>query len=129
MDRLRNFTAIVAVMCAISCSRQDRDLEQHQETLASLSSSTAAIVDAWLHGSVSGTFTLSALEQMLALVEQDRASLTASPKLLIDQRGAALADSAAQMSVRIASIMSAVQDADAHRAREQVAAIPFHKAS
>jgi hypothetical protein len=97
--------------------------------MASLSSSTAAIVDAWLRGSVSGTYTSTALEQMLMMVEADRAALTASPKLLIDPRGAMLADSAARFSQRIAAILSAVQRADSATVRAEVAAIPFQRAS
>jgi len=87
------------------------------------------IVDAWLHGSVSGTYTSTALQQMLMMVEQDRSALTASPKLLIDQRGAALADAAAQFSQSLAAILSAVERADDAAVRTQLAAIPFRRAT
>jgi hypothetical protein len=129
MDRLRNLAAAIALLGAVSCSRQDRELQQHQETMASLSGSTTAIVNAWLGGSVSGTYTSTALEDVLMMVEQDRYALAVSPKLLIDQRGAAIADSAAQLSQRLAAILSAVQQANSTAARAQVAAIPFQKPS
>jgi len=130
MDRLRTIAVVsLAVMAVTGCGRQDSQLQQHEETMESLSSSTSAIVDAWLHGSVSGTYTATALEQMLMLVEQDRSSLTASSKLLIDRRGAVLADSAAELSQRIANLLSAVQRADSVEARAQLAAIPFRRAS
>jgi hypothetical protein len=63
------------------------------------------------------------------LVEQDRSALTASPKLLIDQRGTALADSAAKLSTSVAALLSAVQTGDGDGARRQIAALPFQKTS
>ena len=98
-------------------------------TIETIGTRPAAIVDAWLRGSVSGTYTSTALEQMLTMVEADRAALTTSPKLLIDPRGAALADSAARFSQRLAAIMAAVQRADGATARAEAAAIPFQRAS
>src|SRR5215207_1159132 len=107
MDALR-VGVVATVLCIAGCSRQDRQLQDHHDAFASLSASTKKMVEVWLDGSTSGTYTLSALDQMLMMVEQERSALTASSKLLIDQRGAAMADSASQLSRQIAEMITDV---------------------
>ena len=124
MDGLRVAT-IAAVLCVAGCSRQDRQLQDHHDAFASLSASTKMMVEVWLEGSTSGTYTLTALEQMFLMVEQERSALAASPNLLIDQRGAAIADSASQLSRQIASMLTDVRSADGDGARRHVEQLPF----
>jgi hypothetical protein len=124
MDGLRA-AVVAAVICIAGCSRQDRQLQDHQDAFASLSASTKRIVTVWLDGSTSGTFTITALDQMLLMVEQERSTLTASPQLLIDPRGGAMADSASQLSHQIAAMINDVRSADGDGARRHLDQLPF----
>jgi uncharacterized protein YPO0396 len=110
---------------AVSCSRQDERLSQHKEKLESLGSSTAAIGEAWLAGSTSGTYTTTALEQTFMLVEQERTALTTTPDALIDPRGAHLSQAAERLSRLIASIIHDVRAAHAASVRQHLTEIPI----
>jgi hypothetical protein len=128
MDRL-GIVLMIAALCATSCSRQDRVLEEHRKSFESLSATTAAIAHGWLDGSTSGTYTSAALEQTLRMAEQERIAIAQSAKLLIDPRGAALAAAAADLSNSIAAMFSAVRSADGDMVRRQVATLPFRNKS
>jgi hypothetical protein len=121
--------ALLAAICAAACSRHDTRLADHADAFASLSATTTAIVDNWLRGSVSGTYALTALDRTYVLVEQERTALTSSASLVIDARGAALADSAADLAHHIADLIAAVSRADAAGARHQLGELPFQKAT
>lgn len=121
--------AIFALLCASSCSRKDQQLVDHSEAFQSLSATATAVVDDWLNGSISGTYTLTALDQTYLLVEQERASMSSSASTVIDPRGAALADSASELAHHIALMMAAVRSADAASARRQLDDLPFHDES
>jgi hypothetical protein len=123
-----------AVSCALlaaaflilqACGRQDQRLRQHQEKLESLGATTAAIGEAWLAGSTSGTFTRGALAQTFQLVEQERAALAASPEALLDPRGAALSRNAEALSRLLSTLIQDVRGADAASARRRLAQIPI----
>jgi hypothetical protein len=118
---------IVAVLCAASCSRTDAKLEDHSDAFASLSATTTRIVEAWLSGSVSGTYALTALDQTYVLVEQERSALTARPSMVSDERGAAMSDAAVTLARHIAETISAVRDADGGLARQHLQELPFRK--
>lgn len=121
--------AILVLLCAPSCSRTDQRLVDHADAFQSLATTTVTIVQDWLDGSVSGTFALTALDRTYLLVEQERASLSASPSMVIDSRGASLADTATTLAHDIAVMIAAVRNADAGAARQQLATLPFRKAS
>src|SRR5215218_7452377 len=97
-----------AGLTAGACARQDARLQQHQEKLESLGSTTAAIGRAWLDGHTSGTFTRTALEQTFLLVEQERSALAGSPQSLLDPRGAHLSQAAEGLSRLLATTINDV---------------------
>ena len=84
-----------------------------------------AIDEAWLDGKLSGTFTVTALEQTLQLAEQERAALAASPEKLADPRGAQLSQSAEQLSRLLAATIRDVRAADAGAVRRHLADNPL----
>jgi hypothetical protein len=118
--------ALAAVgLSAGACVRQDARIQQHQEKLESLGSTTAAIGRAWLGGDTSGTFTRTALEQTFRLVEQERSALAGSPQALLDPRGAHLSQAAESLSRLLAMTINDVDAADAGSVRRRLTEIPI----
>ena len=78
---------------------------------------------------MSGTYALTALDRTYLMVEQERAALTASASMVIDERGASMADSASELARHIAVMISAVRSADAGAARQQLDDLPFRNES
>ena len=117
----------ILVVCAFigcaACARQDTKLEQHQKALQSLRSTTTAIAGAWLDGKISGTYTRTALERTFQLIEQERATLAASPRMLSDPRGAQLSQAAEHMSRVVALMVNDVTTASGPSMRQRVAEI------
>ena len=110
---------------AAGCARQDASLQQHQEKLESLASTTTAIAEAWLGGSTSGTYTVTALTRTLALVEQERSAFATLPEALLDHRGAALSQQAERLSRLIASMVGEVRAADGQGVRSLLTSMPL----
>jgi hypothetical protein len=106
-------------MFSFGCGRQDARLQQHQEKLESLATTTQAIAGAWLAGSVSGTYASTALDQTLRLVEQERSALAATPELLVDRRGARLSQRAERMSRLLALMVHDVDASDGRSLRQR----------
>jgi hypothetical protein len=117
--------ALAAAVCHPACVRQDAAIQQHQEKLESLGSTTLAICRAWLAGDTSGTFTRTALEQTFQLVEQERSALARSPQALVDPRGAHLSQASESLSRLLAITISDVGAADAGSVRRHLSEIPF----
>ena len=107
------------------CSREDQRLQQHRKQFESLGATTAAIGEAWLAGSVSGTFTLTALDRTFQLVEQEQTALAASPNALLDPRGAELSQAAEKLLRLLARLTGDVRSADATAVRQHLADIPI----
>lgn len=118
------FAALVGLSVS-ACAARDTRLQQHQEKLESLGSSTTAIAEAWLSGSVSGTYAVTALHQTLVLVEQERGALAAEPDALADARGAALSQAAERLSRLIAVMMHDVRAANGAAVRRRLAEMPI----
>jgi hypothetical protein len=121
---LSYFVMAAVTLTCVTCSWQDERLQQHQEKFESLGSTMVAIGEAWLSGSVSGTYAVTALEQTFHLVEQERASLTASPQALVDPRGARLSEAADRLSRLLAVMIHDVRAANAAAVRQHLAEIP-----
>jgi len=115
---------ILAIVLA-GCAREDEEIRQHRQAFASLGSTMAAIDEAWLDGTISGTFTVTALEQTQQLAEQERAALAASPEMLADPRGAQLSQSAERLSRLLAASIRDVRAADADAVRRHLADNPL----
>ena len=125
MRRHRTLTCLLCwAVSSAACHRQDQQLQQHTEKLASLRATTVAVGEAWLAGQVSGTYAHTALDQTFMLVEQERRSLAATPQALLDPRGAALSQAAERHSRLLALMIHDVQGADAGAARRRLAEIP-----
>ncbi len=103
-----------------ACSGTDRSLQKHQDTLDSLASTTAAIADAWLAGSVSATFAGTAFEQTFQLVEEERSAVGGDPNMLADPRGARLTQTAEALARVLAVMMSDVRRSDASAMRRHL---------
>jgi hypothetical protein len=118
-------TLIIALIAATSagCLRQDDQLRQHREKLASLEASATAIGESWLAGRASGTFTTTALEQTFHLVENERSAVASAPAALLDPRGAELSQSAERLSRLLAAMMRDVRAADPSAVRQQMTTI------
>ena len=116
---------LAAALAASACSRRDVRIQQHKEKLESLGATTAAIGEAWLKGSVSGTYTGTALEQTFMLIEQERTSLASAPQALLDPRGAQLSKSAERLSRLVAVLLDDVNGGDSSSARKHLSEIPI----
>jgi hypothetical protein len=126
LSAFRLISAALAIcMSAGACARQDARIQQHQERLESLGSTTAAVGRAWLDGDTSGTFTRTALEQTFLMVEQERSALAESPQALLDPRGAHLSQAADGLSRLLALTINDVRAADAGSLRRRLTEIPI----
>jgi hypothetical protein len=81
----------------------------------------AALGDAWLSGNASATYTRTALEQTLELLETERGELVASPALLADPKGADLSQTADRLSRIAALVWKDVGDGNSEAARRHLA--------
>jgi hypothetical protein len=109
---------------ASGCASQDARLQKQQEAFASLRATTVRIGQAWLAGDVSGTYTYTAFDQTFRLLDDQRASLTASPQLLADARGGQLSQNAERLSRLLALLMADVRRSDGSSARKHLAELP-----
>ena len=107
-----------------ACSSPAKQLVQAQKKIDGLAATTRAIGQAWLNGDVSSTYTGTAFKQTLQLLDEQRASLNASPKLLLDPRGASLSRNAEQLSRVLAALIEDARSNDGASAREHLSQMP-----
>ena len=120
---------LATMLCLPACADRDERLAQHRKALQSLASTTRAVSAGWLAGHLSGTFTETALDQTLHLVEQERATVASTPDTLIDPRGADLAAEADRLERILAQMIGAVRTADGAAVREHMASIASNAGS
>jgi hypothetical protein len=123
---LRRWELVWLLVAAIAttasgCTGQDARLRKQREAFASLHATTERIGEAWLAGNVSGTYTYTAFEETLRLLDDQRASLTASPQALADARGGELSQNAERLSRLLALLMADVRRSDGSSARTHLA--------
>jgi hypothetical protein len=111
---------IVTTVAVTGCSRQDTRIRQLAEDFESLRSTTAGIGDAWLRGDVSGTYAATALDQTFRMLDRQRTELTASPRSLVDPRGAHLSQAGERLARLVAGLTEDVHRGDAEAARRHL---------
>jgi hypothetical protein len=89
-----------------------------------LSGTTRAVTEAWLVGDVSATYSATAFEQTLELLDAQRATLNASPELLVNPLGASLSRRSEQLARLVASLAVDAKTGDTDAARHQLAELP-----
>jgi hypothetical protein len=86
-----------------------------------LATTTTAIGEGWLAGSLSGTFTQTALTRTFELLEEDRRTLATSPRQRIDTRAEQIVQTGEELSRILVRLAEAVGTADAPAVRAQLA--------
>ena len=116
----------VAIVAAglLACSSDNGQLTTVQKKLSGLTATTHAVAEAWFSGDVSPTFSATAFQQTLQLLDKQRAVLNASPQLLLDGRGAALSRQAEQLSRALALLIDDARNADPASARQHLSQVP-----
>ena len=118
------FALLALALGVFACSSPDSQLQDQQKALRGLHASTTAVGDAWVHGDASPTYVRTALQQTLQLLDKQRASLNASPQLLLDPRGIALSRDAEQLSRTLAALIQDARARDTAAARQHLAEVP-----
>jgi len=116
---------VVAVAAGCACANTQDQVQRHQQKLQSLASTAAAIGEAWLAGTISGTYARTALEQTFFLVERERRGVMSAPGMVVDPGGARVADAADALARVVALLMQQIVAADADAVRRHLARIPM----
>ena len=106
------------------CGSPETQLEAAQKKIEGLTATTHAVGDAWLNGDVSSTYSGTAFQQALQLLDQQRTSLNTSATLLLDPRGASLSREAEQLSRTLAALIEDTRNHDRVSARQHLAQVP-----
>ena len=123
--RVAALPAVVASLIVVSgCSSPAQQLREIQKNIQGLTATTHAVADAWLTGDVSATYSRTAFEQTLRLLDTQRASLNSSPRLLADPHGAALSRDAEQLSRALAALIQDARSGDTASARQHLSRAP-----
>lgn len=113
-----------AAVFAAGCTSADSRIQLHAEKLASLRSSTQLVLDSWLSGRTRTVYTLTALEQTAALLDDERSELAQAPDALADPRGGRLSQAAERLSRRLAVAIQHVRRGNRDAVRADVNAVP-----
>jgi hypothetical protein len=120
----RTLVALLIAAACGACSGPDKQLKEARKKLDGLAATTHAVGDAWLSRDVSSTYSRTAFQQTLQLLDKQRASLNASPKLLLDSRGAVLSQEAERLSRALAALIEDARGNDRTSAREHLSQVP-----
>jgi hypothetical protein len=113
------------VPCALAllmngCTSKESDVQQHAEKLDSLRASAAAVVNAWLAGDASGSYTLATLERTFQLVEDERSAVAATPQDLVVPAANSVARHGEELERVLAALADAVGRRDGSGARRHL---------
>jgi hypothetical protein len=119
--RLLLLPALVAALCGGGCgSDPERVLSTHRQTLASCEHTAAMIGEAWLTGTVTARYALTASAETVRLLGQRQAELLADLPLLATNDGAAISDAEERVSRAVAALSAAIDLGDATAVRRQL---------
>ena len=121
--RAAALTLLAAVLAA--CASTQDTIQQQQEKLQSLGASTRFVADSWLAGETSDTYTRTALDALFRQVEQQRAVLASTPRMLADGTAAALSQQAEQLSRILALMQQDVERQDGAALRRRLGGTPL----
>ena len=120
--RCVRFVIGICLSIAIAaCRSHEQQIADQQQALTSLRATARFVADAWLSGSVSAAYARTGIAAAQRLLDQQRASLAASPDLLADPTAAALSGAEEQLARSLAALWQAIDEGDAAAARKQLA--------
>jgi hypothetical protein len=120
----------MAILGTTACRTQEQVIAEQRKALVSLRETTRAIGEAWLAGSVSGTYARTALEATEELLEKQRQSLaTLSPDALADPNVQALSDTHARLGRTLALLWKSINERDSASARQHLSSLSSQRAS
>lgn len=127
----RALFAVTLVLTAVlaACSSPEKQFQQLQTKIQGLTATTQTITDAWVRGDVSPIYARTAFQETLQLLDKQRATLNASPKLLLDPRGASLSRDAERLSRTLAALIQDAANRDRAAAQQHVSLAPGTGAS
>ncbi len=101
--------ALVIVAGCAACRSADDEFRQHRQKVESLEATSSFIAQSYAAGGISSTYTRTALERTLRLVEEERSALGESADTLADPRGAALSQRCEHLSRFLAELAERVE--------------------
>jgi hypothetical protein len=114
----------VALAVTAACSAKSSEIQQHAEKMNSLRATTIAVTNAWLAGSVSGTYTRATFERTFQLVDQERAAAAATPEDLALPAANAVVREGEQLARNLAALSDAVGREDGSSTRRLLDELP-----
>jgi hypothetical protein len=125
----RALTALLITAALGACSSPEKQLEQSDKKIEGLRATAQTIGQAWLKGEVSERYASAAFQQTLQLLDKERATLTASPRLLLDPRGASVSRDAEHLSRVLAALIDDAHHGDDASARRHLADVAGSRGS
>jgi hypothetical protein len=119
----RLFSCALAIVLT-GCSSTQSDVQQHAEKIDSLRASAVAVINAWLAGDASGTYTRATLQRTFQLVEQERAAVAATPEALALPAANSVARAGEDLARVLAALSDAVRRGDGASARRHLGDLP-----
>ncbi len=101
--------ALVIVAGCAACGSPEDGFRQDRQKVESLEATSSFIAQSYAAGGTSSTYTRTALERTLQLVEEERSALGESADTLADPRGAVLSQRCEHLSRFLADLAKRVE--------------------